>query len=192
MEKKKLELSQAEEALTSPDDDVDTKRVRIDELVKEAQEQTTLKQTLEANLKRAHVPQRARGEQLRRITADLSIAENTLDEAKRRLEEKRQDIITKAGSAESEAARRTERLKDTEDKLAKAREDYDSTKQAVANAYRAFEELSPQVDLTKQRVSEARRKCMAVEAKIRELESNSNSSVAMFGQRCSKVKQMVR
>jgi chromosome segregation ATPase len=190
-EKKQLELSQAEEALTCPDDEEAQKKTKLDELIQEAQAQTNLKHDLEAKLKRANDPQRARERQLQQLKKDLSTAKNHLKNAKAQLEQKRREIMEKAGSAESEETRRTERLKEAEDQLDAARQKHDELKQAVTNAHRAYEEVEPFIEQAKQNRTSAAKKLNAVEAKARGLESNNGGSLAMFGPNCVKVKHLV-
>jgi hypothetical protein len=49
--------------------------------------------------------------------------------------------MEKVGSAESDEARRTERLEEAEAQLDAARQKHDELKQAVTNAHRAYEEV---------------------------------------------------
>jgi chromosome segregation ATPase len=190
-EKKQLELSQAEEALTGPEDEEGAKRAKLDELIEEAQEQTTIKHNLEVELKGANEPQKGLLRQVQRLGKDQKEASQSLQNANGRLEEKRQQILEKAGSAESEASRRAAKLKAAEEEFAAAREKNDQLKQDVNDSFRAYEELEPYVDQAKQNVSAAGAKVEAVKHRIRDLESSAGGSLAMFGQRCQKVKQLV-
>jgi hypothetical protein len=85
-EKNQLELSRTEGALTCPDDDEAQKKAKLDDLIQEAQAQTNLKHDLEAKLKRANDPQRARERQLQQLKMELSTANNQTTNAKSQLE----------------------------------------------------------------------------------------------------------
>jgi len=115
-----------------------------------------------------------------------------LRRASQRLQEKRDEILARAGSAESEQARRTKRLDDAEKKLMAAKEKHAELKQAVTDSLRVYEELEPDVEQARNNVKDVGRKFFSIEAKIRELQESSHSgNLAMFGPRCPKVKQMV-
>ena len=100
--------------------------------------------------------------------------------------------MEKAGSAESEAARRTEKLRELEEELTSARQKDDEIKQTMTDSRRAYEELEPHVLQAKQNRDDSSRKVKAVQGKIRGLESSTGGDLAIFGQRCNKVKQLVR
>ncbi len=101
------QLSQAEEAANVPSDDEQTKRDRNDQLVREAQEQTALKRNLEAELKEIMLPSKTLERQLHNLKRQQATASNELVQAKQRLQDQRDEILAKSGSAESEEARRT-------------------------------------------------------------------------------------
>ena len=191
-EKKRLELSQAEEAASSPDNEEQTKRAKLDELIHEAQEQTKMKQDLEADLKRAREPQKALERRLQRVKQEIQKAEKNLEQADLRLKDRREQIMAQTGSAESEQRQRAEQLRAAEDELAKAQRKNDELKQAVSDSFRAYEELEPHVEQAKQNSAAASKRLHAVESKIYGLESSNGDSLAVFGPRCTKVKQMVR
>ena len=118
-------------------------------------------------------------------------ATHELGEAKSRLQQRRDEIIAKEGSAESEAAMRTQRLKEAEEKFAALNKTRDELKQATTDSYRAYEELEPHVIQARQNCQNAESKLNSVEQRLRGLQSSTGNSVAMFGQRCPKVKNLV-
>jgi chromosome segregation ATPase len=191
-EKKQMELTQAEEAANGPDEEETLKRASLDELIQEAQEQTQKKQDLEADLKRNQEPHKATERQLHRLQQEQRDAAKSVLSTTQRLQQKRDQIAEKAGSADAEEARRTQDLQQCEEKLAATRAEADELKQAVSNAYRAYEELEPYVEQAKQNCRAAGGKLGGVEGKIRGLENSTGGSLAVFGARCQKVKDMVR
>jgi chromosome segregation ATPase len=191
-EKNKERLTQAEEAAQGPDDEEVVKRNKLDELSREAQEQSQMKKELEQDVKRATEPLKAVQRQLKFLKKEQASAAESLRRANKRLQAKRDEIVARAGSAESEEARRTLKLKEAEDNLAAAKESHAELKQAVSDAYRAYEELEPHVEQAKQNCRGAKGRLNAVESRIASLQSSSNNSLAMFGQKCTQVKQSVR
>jgi hypothetical protein len=64
-------------------------------------------------------------------------------------------------------------------------------RQAVSSALRSYEELEPHVADSKATVERVSRQHHSANNTIRELENSSNDSLAILGQRVSKVHQMV-
>lgn len=191
-EKKKDELTQIDAASQDGDTVELVKRNKLEELNQEAEEQGKMKKALEQDLKRATEPQKGLERQLKQLKNNQASAERELKQANHRLQEKRDEIMARAGSAESEEARRAQRLKEAEDKLTATKQKYDETKQAVSDALREYEGLEPHVEQARQNCNSAKSKLNAIEARIGSLESSSSNSVAMFGQKCNQVKKAVR
>jgi chromosome segregation ATPase len=185
-------LTQAEEQAMAPDEVEQAKRNRLDELTSEAQEQTRTKEDLEADLKRAVEPQKAAERQMKLLQRAQKQAKNQLRQTTHRLQEKREEIIAKEGSAESEAAMRTQRLQEAESKYEAAQMKRDELKQATSDSFRKYEELEPDVHQAKQNCATAQTRLNAVEQRLRGLRSSTGNSLAMFGKNCSRVKQSVR
>jgi chromosome segregation ATPase len=187
-----LELTQAEEAANGPDEEETLKRAALEELIQEAQEQTQKKQDLEADLKRAQEPHKATERQLHRLQQEIEEARQRMRQTYACLVQKREEIADKADSTDAEEARRSQELQTAEEQLAATREKADGLKQAISNAHRSYEELEPYVDQAKQNCRAAAGKLGAVENKIRGLENTTGGSLAVFGTKCQKVKDMVR
>lgn len=190
-EQKQQELTQAEAASQDGDTEEVNKRNRLEELSKEAEEQARTKLQLEKELKAVMEPKKALERNLQYTNQQKASAEQSLKAANERLEQKRREIIARAGSSESEAARRAQRLKAAEEKLVAAKEKYDLTRQAVTEYRRKYDELEPHVDIARKNVQDIERKLFAIRSKISNLESSSNNSLAMFGQRCGAVKREI-
>lgn len=186
------ELSQAEAAAQGPDDEETNRRNDLDRLIREAEEQSTQKHDLEVDLKRAIEPHKALSRTLRDIRRDIDSAQKNFVGSKKQLETKRAEILSKAGSAESEAARRTKLLQDAETSSAGAKEERDQIRQAVNDSRKAYDELEPQVEQVRNEVRNGENRLRALNSNIRKLESSGNSSINIFGQRCGAVHDMVR
>ena len=136
-------------------------------------------------------PQKALQRKLKTLKKEEKAADDGLRQAKAVLQEKRQEIMERAGSAESEQAQRTKEINDLEEQLNAATEKKSELKQAVTDCLQAYEEIEPHVQQAQHNLSAAERRLHAIQSRIRELESSNSSSLAMFGQRCGQVKKSV-
>lgn len=150
-----------------------------------------MKHQVEQEYKRAREPLKSMERNLKHLQKEKASAERTLKNANQRLDEKRQEIATRAGSAESEAAKRNQRLQEAEAKLAEMKEKYDRSKQDTNDWRQAYEELEPHVLQAKANVKDTTAKLRAIESRITSLESSSGNSLAIFGQRCAQLKKVV-
>lgn len=189
--KRQEELTQAEASTQEGDAEEIALRNKVEELTKECGEQADRKREAEQELKRAAEPLKGMKRNLKNLMAEKGGAIRALSSARQRLEEKRREIIARAGSAESEAARRNQKIEGLEHKIQEAKEKYDQTKQDLTDLHRATEELSPHVEQARNNVAEAKRKLNAVEGTIGSLQSSSGSPLAVFGQRCGQLKQAI-
>lgn len=190
-EKKKQELTETEAASQEGDDVDNERRQRLEDLAKEAEESSALKQSLEQDLKRAAEPHKALERQLKLLKKEEEKADRSLVLAKQRLQNKRAENAAKAGSAESEQAKRNERLQGAEEKLATAKARHNELKQAVTNALEDYERVEPNVIDARHNVSQIENKLNGIKSKIQSLQSSSGNSFDVFGQRCAKVKRLV-
>jgi chromosome segregation ATPase len=190
--KKKEELTQAEEEAMAPNEVEPAKRSKLHALTNEAQEQSRIKQDLEVDLKRALAPQKDAERSMQLLQKAQKEAKNQLRQASERLQQRREEIIEKEGPAESEAAMRTQRLQEAEAEYEAAQAKREGLKQGTADSYRKYEELEPDVEQAKENCKVVQTRLNAAEQELRGLRSSTGNSLAMFGQRCSKVKQSVR
>ena len=190
-EKNRLKLSQAEEAANAPDDEFDLKREKCDDLAREADQQSQLKKELEQELKRAIEPQKHLKQDLKYLKKEMNNANSSLRRTTDRLQKKRDEILARVGSAESEEAQRTQRIRDAEEQLASKKAKGVEIKQAVSDALRAYEEIEPHVMQAKQNCDDIKRRLQAVEHKANGLRNSSGSQLAVFGKHCEEVKKRV-
>eukprot|EP00535_Pseudo-nitzschia_heimii_P003888 CAMPEP_0197177072 /NCGR_PEP_ID=MMETSP1423-20130617/2806_1 /TAXON_ID=476441 /ORGANISM="Pseudo-nitzschia heimii, Strain UNC1101" /LENGTH=1222 /DNA_ID=CAMNT_0042626559 /DNA_START=130 /DNA_END=3798 /DNA_ORIENTATION=+ len=190
-EKKKQELTQAEAASQELEDPNDERRNRLEALAKEADEMSNRKRDLEQELKRATEPQKALARQFKLLKQEEERVNRSLVEANKRLQARRDEIIAKAGSAESDQARRNQKLQEAEKKLAEEKNRHNELKQAVTDAYNAYEAVEAEIPSTRHNVSQLKNQVQGIEGKIRSMESSSGNALHIFGPRCAKVKQMV-
>ena len=173
------------------DDPNDERRNRLQNLAEEGEKMSAQKRELEKELKRATEPRKVLGRQFKLLKKEEERANMSLLQANRRLQAKRDEIVAKAGSAESDQARRNQRLQVAEAKLADEKNQRNELKQAVTDAFNSHETLEPEVQGARQIVSQLEHQLRGIDGKIRSMESSSGNSIDIFGQRCAKVKQMV-
>ena len=186
-------MTQCEEQASQPETEEGRLKAELDELTEESQRQITKKQDLEKELKQAREPLKMIERQRKQVDEELRKAKNELKKAKQRLEQRRQQIVAQAGSAESEEARRTQELAESEQQLQEAQEKEKHLRQETTDALHLYEDLTPAVQQAKENVEYASRRHAAIKNEIRELQNASGGDkVAIFGQNCKKLKLEVR
>jgi len=190
-EKYQTELTQAEESMSNPEEDEQANKAKIQELVKEAQEQADLRQELHKELKEGTVPLKQIERQLAQLNKQQKAAAKQLKAARQRLQEARDQIIANADSAESEEARRTALLKQTEEELGAARANVDELKQRQTNMLRKYEEIEPHVQDATSKINGIKSQLSSISNTLRTLSSSTGDSLAILGPRVSKVAQLV-
>lgn len=182
----------AEDALTNPGEENETKKARIEALLKEAQEQMELKHELEIQLKNNFGPIKQIERELESIRKRQNAAKKQLDVAQQSLQEARDLIIAKADSAESEEARRAALLKKTEEDLSIARGKVDDLKQTQTTCYRKYEELEPHLLDAQSKIKGIEFQLTALSNKRRSLESSTGNLLTILGPRVERVARLVR
>lgn len=150
-----------------------------------------MKKSLEQNLKRAYEPQKAFKRQRNQLLEEKTKLEFSLFEANKILQEKRDEIAVRAGSADVEQARRNEVLRKAEESLAEARARNGPLRQSVTDALKKYEDLEPQVLDAKQSVDQINNQMRGIQSRIESMKSSSANSLDVFGPRCAKVKKLV-
>eukprot|EP00429_Kryptoperidinium_foliaceum_P002841 CAMPEP_0176007488 /NCGR_PEP_ID=MMETSP0120_2-20121206/3258_1 /TAXON_ID=160619 /ORGANISM="Kryptoperidinium foliaceum, Strain CCMP 1326" /LENGTH=1160 /DNA_ID=CAMNT_0017340249 /DNA_START=56 /DNA_END=3535 /DNA_ORIENTATION=+ len=172
--KKESELEQEESST----------RGKVHDLTTEADSQADLKRQAEQEYKRAREPIKALQKQLKHLERQKNEASRAVQAAQQRLEHKRQEILARAGSAESEAARRAQRMTAAEEELARLKEEYDQSKQLLTDSRQAYDEAEPFLQQARQNVNDAERKLNALENQLHSLQNSSgDNGLAVFGQR---------
>lgn len=190
-EKKKQELTQAEIASQEADDPDNERRNRLDDLSKEANEMADRKRELEKDLKHVTEPQKHLKSQYKALVKKEEKNNRDLLEANQILQKKRDEIVAKAGSAESEQRQRNERIISEEETLAEKKKRFTELKQEITDSLHAYEKIEPDVTGARDHASRLQGQVRKVDSKIKSLESSSGNSLDVFGPRCNKVKQLV-
>ena len=191
---KEQELTQLEEEASGASDSGEEKKIRQkrDELTVEAEAQSKLIRDLVAEAKLARKPLKQAQQNLKKLEGDKKSASQALNRAQKRLKEAREEMMRKVGNAEKDAARRTAQLQETDEALNLAKSETDKVREAIAVAYRAYEEQEPAFHQAKQIAEQKTRQVYAVKSKLRELTSSeSNDPAAIFGRKCSDMAKRV-
>jgi structural maintenance of chromosomes protein 6 len=188
---KRHELSQAEAASQQGENGDNERRDRLEALTKEAEESSELKKRLEQDHKRATEPQKQYKRQFKDLVVEKKKLEQVLVDASKALQNKRDEIAARAGSAEAEQARRNEALRIAEETLSEGKDKHNELRQSVTDALREYENLEPQVQDARESLSQVKRQMGAITNRIREMTSSSANSLDVFGPRCASVKKYV-
>ena len=191
---KKLELTQVEEEASGASDSNEKTTIeeRRDELTREAKSQAMLKRDLEQNLKEANQPVKALEREMKTAEKLKKTAEKTLHRAKQRLKDARAEQLAKAGSAESEEARRTMQLAETEEALAQEKSARDENQQKTAESHRDYEESEPEYLQAKETTQSKKKLFDRIRRQVQDLQSSStNDPIAVFGQAASRLHKLV-
>lgn len=189
--KKKEELEELKSTLQSPEDEKAEAEQRISELTKEALAQQEIQSSLILERKEKKKPYDDVKKQLNEIMKKKSRAQMALEKAKNELQRVRDEILAKAGSAESEEARRTSQLQNFEEALEAARSKVDELQEAQSKWLREYEEIEPHVRQAQQAVEGLRSRSSAIKSKISALSRSGSNSMAVFGPSVGKLVDLV-
>jgi chromosome segregation ATPase len=193
-ERKQEELKAAEQATMLPDETGAAKRKRLEELTVEAQNQDKMKREVEADLERVLEPQKVLERRLNTLQErSQKEAKNQLRQAIATLEQRREEIIAKESSAETDRAMRTRRLQESEAALGVAQSKTAELGEVVRESRRAVEKFEPDVEEAKKNRESLESKLNVAEQQLKGLQSSAGDhSAAIFGRRCTRVQQLVR
>jgi structural maintenance of chromosomes protein 6 len=186
------ELQGLRESEMNPADELQSKRERIESLLAEAQEQSEARKKLEEDLKEANQPYKNADRELSALKRHIESAKKQHKAAKQKLKEKRDEIIQRESSAESEAARRTIQLQKAEERKSHIEATIDELKEETSKWYNAYEEAEGPTKHAKAEVNEINGKLNRIRSNIQSLKNSSGNSLAVYGRNVPRVAEMVR
>jgi chromosome segregation ATPase len=189
---KEKELTNAEDQLSNPESAEEANKQKLEALLHEAQEHRDLKADLESQLQKIQGPHRAKERELESTRLKLEKADNKVASARRSLQNAREQMIERAGAAESEGARRAALLKQKEDELVIAQHKVQELTQAVSMSLRSYEAIEPQVSDAKNRTRSISNQLWGIRTTINELDRSSGESLAVWGKNVTRVAKLVR
>mmetsp|Transcript_12762 Transcript_12762/g.27023 ORF Transcript_12762/g.27023 Transcript_12762/m.27023 type:complete len:1315 (-) Transcript_12762:148-4092(-) len=191
LEKRRQDLEKAKNDANVTDDQEDALKAKVATLSKEASEAGQAKMAADEELKQAEAPCRKLNKELQHLKKKEKQAARTVKSAKKALQDTRDEIVAAAGSRESEARSRTERMETAERELAAAKEEEHQVKLLVQESQQKYDALGS-------KLSAAREDCQAVESQfgavrhaLGELKSTVGNDVAIFGQKVAQMAQKI-
>jgi len=173
----------------------DGKKTQLEDKMKllsdEAQTAAKLKSDMEVDLRAAIAPKKKLEQELHVEKRNFKDAHRKFEAASRRLTEARKQIMEMAGSKQSEEAKRTKKMQDTERSITNLKEQLSTMKDKVSQYRQEYEDLEPQADTVKQNVNSVNSQFHAVNKKLKDLQSSATNSLAVFGQKCMTMHQKV-
>jgi chromosome segregation ATPase len=163
----------------------------MDKLSKESEVAADGKRDLDQQLTLAKKPIKDFTNRIKANAREQKDAQKSLKVAKFNLKEARDQIEQLAGSAESDAARRTKRIIEAEEERDTLKSTTDETKKNVAVYLNQYEELEPHVEEAHTMTQAAESQMSAVNRRLQELERSAQNSIAIFGQKCVTIHQKV-
>jgi len=192
VERKQTEIVQTQQAVEKSRQDEQTRTERVEELASGANELAQEQRELEDELREASAPCRKIEQQLKALDRQQKAASQQLKRAKKELQQARSEIIAKASAKESEVARLTALLEETEQELATVRGRVEPVKDALVERRNACEAKDEPIQHAKDRVSAVQKQLRGVDDTLRSLRSSSGgNSVAVFGPRVAALAKLV-
>lgn len=164
---------------------------QLNQLTQEAQEAAATKQELENQIRQQLAPIRNHQQQLNSVKLEYNAAERRLASARKHLQDARDQIMQLSGSAQSDEARRTARIREAEAELAEQRTELEERKRNLQEYHDEYEETEPHVEQAKNNWSGAMAQLHAVTKRVNDLTASEENSMAVFEQKCVAVHSMV-
>lgn len=168
--------------MSNPEDDMQEKQARVNELIEKAQGLGEEKDKLMEELKNSKRPLQEIERKLKKLESVRKSSQKELVRCQRRLEDARNKIIESANSAESEEALRLEQLKQAEADLVAYQQKRDELRETQSKWLQETEELDPLYKAARSRVRAIDGELNGVRNKIRSLQSSADGNgMAVFG-----------
>jgi chromosome segregation ATPase len=195
IEEKESKLRAEIEKLSSSEGDGSEEETELknelNTLMEEATEAKEKYNELSKALKDAEAPKKQKERELKHVQGEIATATRNLKSAEQELENYRQEIIRKTGSAQSEEALRASKMKEAEEEIAKLKDNIELWSKDMDGTLRIYEEKEPRENALKSQVESINKQIYAVKSKVQSLQNSEGSSMAMFGSKTIEVYRMV-
>ena len=192
LNKRQQELVQADSIANADGTKEKELQESLNELSAEAKLAAKKKSEQEEEYRTVYGPVKTHERTLMSLKREIGVAKRKLKSAAKHLQDIRDDIKRKAGSAESEEAKRTERMEKAEQDLATTKENHHHIATGIASSLKKYEELEPREDSAVAATAAARRQLGGISKKVQELKASEGSnSLAVFGSKCVAMDQKV-
>ena len=174
--------------------DIDQEEVlneELQELTAEATEACRNKAELVQELKDAVFPRKRHEHAIKNIEKQANITKRKVRNAEQALKEKRGEIMKIQGSAGEDEARRAARTAASEKKITEAKLKLEESRKGVQEYLQKHEGGKRGLKSVEDQVREVSNQCHGIQNQIRELQSQGDNSLRMFGPKCEAVLQRV-
>jgi chromosome segregation ATPase len=164
---------------------------KLGELTSEATEASEHLSTLHGELKIAISPKKQQEHSVKRKQLEVKSAKKNLTFAMRELQNMRNEVMQKKGSADDEETQRQAKAKKAEEAMEEARKVVDESRGGIEASCQRYEEGSSREDVANGSLNAVNAQCGAVQRKIQELKASQGNSLTIFGSTCEAMNRAV-
>ena len=164
---------------------------KLGELTSEATEASEHLSTLHGELKIAISPKKQQEHSVKRKQLEVKSAKKNLTFAMRELQNMRNEVMQKKGSADDEETQRQAKAKKAEEAMEEARKVVDESRGGIETSCQRYEEGSSREDVANGSLNAVNAQCGAVQRKIQELKASQGNSLTIFGSTCEAMNRAV-
>ena len=191
LQKRKDELAKAESSANTESNEEEELTRKINEFSTEADEIGESLTNQQNKLKNAKVPLKHKERELHALSKEKVAARRAHQAAVQELKNIRETILRKAGSAQSEEARRTQEKMEAEERMNELKTKIEDIQHKIHDALTLYQEKEVPVENAKDNVDGVKRQLLAVNNKLQGLRSGDGNSMAVFGNKCVPMYQRV-
>ena len=187
LEKRRVELVTAEQSLDVTDDQEAELKREMENLSEEANEAAESKMRLENDVREASIPVKAKERERGLLARELAQEKKKRDNAVRRLDQARRQILESRGNVAEEERARTRKIAQTESDLARAKEQVEPLREEITIHLNNYQEIEPAVAQMKETLEGTQKQLAAVQQKVNAMQQESGEGRAMlavFGRKC--------
>ena len=191
LNKRREELAKAESRNTTDSNEEVELNQKLEEYTAEAEEARESLISQETKLKAAKQPLKQHERALHSMRKEKEHAKRNHRNALQELKNIRDEIVRKAGSAQSEEARRTTKRIEAEDKMNEIKGGLEEKQHDKNDALQKYQEKEGPEENINDSLKSCQRQMHAVKNKLQGLKSSDGNSMAMFGNKCVSMYQRV-
>ena len=195
LEKRRAEFTTAEQSIDVTDDQEMEVNRKLRELTEEAKASADDKMQLENDLKAAQAPIKSKERERGLLSRELAQEKKKHASAVRRLEQARRQILESQGNVAEEERVRTRKITQTENDLARAKDQLEPLKEEVSKHLRDYQDIEPAVNQVKETMDGTERQLAGVQQKMNAMQQESRdgmAALAVFGSKCKALYEVRR
>jgi chromosome segregation ATPase len=170
----------------SDDQEIELKK-EMENLSEEANDASESKTRLENAVRDASIPVKSKERERGLLARELAQEKKKRDNAVRRLEQARRQILESQGNVAEEERERTRKIAKTEADLARLKEQVEPLREEQVVHLRLYQEIEPALMQMKETLDATKRQLNAVQQKVNAMQQDSGegkAALAMFGSKC--------